>query len=615
MHKKTFCYLNLQTKIKEWIRNTHFYRDNDVILREFKYFWKALLLGIGFSVGASLLEGAGIGLLISLLHSLTGESSSSATSQKEWAWIDTVLGVGQELHIRILRVSGLILLTTLVRATFMYAGARNMGAAQISLLAQLRTRIFDQLATLHLSFFDKSRSGDLVNILTTEINAIRVAASSIAVILSRGVYLPIYLIFVSLLSVKLALTVTLLLLLLPIALIVLSKKVKEMSLEVTQSNKLLAGLIVEFISGIRVIQSFAAQPFEQKRFQASVQKLSLALDEQNHWSAMVDPLGEFIGVGVIVITLTLGYTAFQLTVANLLAFIYILLRLVQNLRVINLASLGVSQLYGSAKAIKWILEKEGKPYINSGYIHFSGFSDSICFEDTKFGYSPNHLVINSIDLKIKKGQTVAFVGSSGSGKSTLVSLLLRLYEPISGRILIDGRDVADYEIASLRNRMAIVSQDTFLFNASVRENISYGLEYCSEAEILNAARIAFALEFIEQLPEGLDTPIGDRGVKLSGGQRQRIAIARAILRDPEILILDEATSSLDNTSEKIVQQAINYISKDRTVLAIAHRISTVVDADIICVVEKGKIVEKGNYNELMANSNGKFWKMSTQVSC
>ena len=224
-----------------------------------------------------------------------------------------------------------------------------------------------------------------------------------------------------------------------------------------------------------------------------------------------------------------------------------------------------------------------------------------------FGYDADSLVLHNITLTIEKGKTTALVGASGAGKSTLADLIPRFYDPTAGRILLDGVDLREFKIDSIRRKMAVVSQDTFIFNTTARSNISYGSENATDEEIYEAARLANAMSFIQELPQGFDTILGDRGIRLSGGQRQRIAIARALLRNPEILILDEATSALDSVSEQLIQESIDKISVGRTVIAIAHRLSTIKNADKVIVMEQGRTVEQGSYQDLLSQ-RGELWK-------
>jgi len=238
---------------------------------------------------------------------------------------------------------------------------------------------------------------------------------------------------------------------------------------------------------------------------------------------------------------------------------------------------------------------------------FPGFKNVLEIVAVDFGYQSDRLILKDVTLTIKKGQTVALVGASGAGKSTLADLIVRLHDPTSGCILLDGIDLRSFDLCSLRNHLAVVSQDTFIFNGTVRENIAYGLSDATEADVTRAAQFANALEFVQALPQGFETNLGDRGVRLSGGQRQRIAIARAVLRDPEILILDEATSALDSVSEQLIQTALKALTVGRTVITIAHRLSTITQADKVVVLEGGQIVEQGSYSELL-KQQGELWK-------
>jgi ABC-type multidrug transport system fused ATPase/permease subunit len=253
------------------------------------------------------------------------------------------------------------------------------------------------------------------------------------------------------------------------------------------------------------------------------------------------------------------------------------------------------------------LRTDNKQYFKNGDIEFIGLKRSIDFVSVDFGYGDSKLVLNNITLTIERGQMTALVGASGAGKTTLADLVARFYDPTAGQVLIDGVDLRQIEINSLRHKLAVVSQDTFIFNASVRNNIAYGTEGATDAAIERAAQLANALQFIQDMPEGFETQLGDRGVRLSGGQRQRLAIARALLRDPDILILDEATSALDSESERLIQGSLEKLSVGRTVIAIAHRLSTIVRADKVVVLEQGCIVEQGGYQELL-EQRGHLWK-------
>jgi ATP-binding cassette, subfamily B, bacterial MsbA len=274
---------------------------------------------------------------------------------------------------------------------------------------------------------------------------------------------------------------------------------------------------------------------------------------------------------------------------------------------LNTARQELSRFQGSIDNIKKLLQNEAQTCLKNGKITFTALKKGIDLVSVDFGYDRRELVLRNITLFIEKGKTTALVGSSGAGKTTLADLIPRLYDSVSGQIFIDDIEIEDLDINSLRRRMAVVSQDTFIFNNTVRYNIAYGLENVDEEKIWEVAKLANALDFIDEMPEKMETLLGDRGVRLSGGQRQRIAIARALLRKPEILILDEATSALDSVTERLIQESLERLSKGRTVISIAHRLSTIIRADKVVVLDRGVIVEQGGYQELL-EQRGKLWK-------
>ena len=310
---------------------------------------------------------------------------------------------------------------------------------------------------------------------------------------------------------------------------------------------------------------------------------------------------------MIIFAFTIFVVNGTLQVASLLTFFFVLFRVVPIVQDINGTRAHLSTLEGAADNIKELIRTDNKIYLQNGYVKFTGLQYSIDIVSADFGYDADTLVLNNITLSIEKGKTTALVGGTGAGKSTLIDLIPRFYDPTEGNVLIDGINIRQFDISSLRQKIAVVSQDTFIFNTTVGNNISYGTEGATEAEIRKVAQLANALEFIDEMPEGLNTQLGDRGVRLSGGQRQRIAIARALLRDPEILILDEATSALDYVTEHLIQESIEKLSVGRTVIAIAHRLSTIAQADKVVVLEQGSIVEQGNYQELL-QLQGKLWE-------
>ncbi|MEJ1930943.1 heterocyst formation ABC transporter subunit HepA, partial [Nostoc sp. NIES-2111] len=568
------------------------------------HFRKIAILAVISSFLAASFEGVSIGFLLSFLQNLTTPDQPIQTGI---SWVDTILASNALPLSPLYRISLLILLSTWMRATFNYFSGIYTESAQLHLADRLHKQIFEQLQAFRLSYFAQTRSGELINTITTEIERIKQAFSGMAFVFTRVMTVCVYFVVMFLISWQLSIISVLIFLLIAVGLSTLNKRVRETSFGISQANAQFTATAVEFINGIRTIQAFGTQEFERQRFyKASNDQLNAAIKVAKAWT-IVKPIAEGIATTVLISLILLSFTKLTLPVASLLTFFFVLVRVIPNIQDINGTVAFLSTLQGSSENIKAILQTNDKPYLKNGKFKFQSLKRSIDLVSVDFGYTADNLVLHNITLTIERGKTTALVGASGAGKTTLADLIPRFYDPIQGQILIDGIDSQKLEINSLRQRMAIVSQDTFIFNTSVRENIAYGTSGASQAEIRAAAKLANALEFIEQMPEGFETRLGDRGVRLSGGQRQRIAIARALLRDPEILILDEATSALDSVSERLIQESIEKLAVGRTVIAIAHRLSTIAKADKVVVLEQGRIVEQGSYQELL-EMKGKLWK-------
>jgi len=483
----------------------------------------------------------------------------------------------------------------------------SIGTLEISIGERLRCKIFEQFQSFSLVYFSQTRLGDLINSLTTEINKLKNSFLPLTIsLITDGIKLSIYVVAIWVISWKLSSIAVLLLSLLSVKLSTLTRYVRSVSFDISKANANFTSISIEFLSGIFTIHTLATQEFERKRFYRASSEISRGEINSLLKSQLVDPLGIAIGTTIIILLIILDLVFFNLSVPILLTFIYAFQKVVLILQLMNKKATIIGSFQGSLSNIKELLRTDNKPYFQNGKLLFHDLNQSIQLISVDFSYSKEKPVLHNISLEIKKGQMVAFVGSSGAGKSTLASLLLRLYDPQKGEIRIDGVNIREFEISSLRKKISVVSQDTFIFHASVRENIAYGSENTSETAIHRAAQMANAMEFIKELPEGFETLLGDRGVRLSGGQRQRIVIARAILRNSEILILDEATSALDSVSEQLIQEALERLSVNCTVIAIAHRLSTIAKAEMVVVLEKGKIVEQGSYQELI-KLQGTFW--------
>ncbi|MEO1670134.1 MAG: heterocyst formation ABC transporter subunit HepA [Cyanobacteria bacterium J06631_2] len=596
--------------LRRLLKTSRFWQDNYILLREFKNFRRIAILAFVFTVSAAVFEGITIGLLLSFLQSLTEPNGAAVTTGINW--IDTViLGANRSVQTRIYQISLFLILTTLVRGGLFYLGKLCSGFAQAELSYQLKIKIFEQLQSLKLSYFSKTRSGSLVNTVTNEIIQLKQVFDLMSNILVKASNLIVYIVSMFLLSWQLTTMSLMLFSLLTVGVSTLFKRIREISFARTKANSRFTSVALELISGIRTIQGSVAQDFERRKFFAVSNEIEKVEKQSAVFQAGVEPItltaSTIVLLGILLFAYTFLITSGQLKVATLFTFLIILFRLVPVVRLLNGQRAKLINFQGSIDNIKQLLRTDDKPYLENGTLPFTQLHRGITFRGVDFAYESGSPILQNINLTLERGQVTAFVGASGAGKTTLADLIPRFYEPTAGLIRLDGRDIRDFEIDSIRRRMAIVSQDTFIFNTTIANNIAYGLDNVSEAEIWQAAAQANALEFIQEMPDGLNTELGDRGTRLSGGQRQRIAIARALLRNPEILILDEATSALDSVSEKLIQQSLEKLTVGRTVITIAHRLSTIAKADKVVVLEQGRIVEQGSYRELLS-LQGKLWK-------
>ena len=598
-----------QVKLKRLLKATGFWKDNALILRELRHFPVIVALAILFPLLAAIFEGFGIGFLLGFLQSLV--NSGGPPFQTGIGWFDVwVLGIDKPELERLYRCCALILTATWIRAAFNYLSTVYMSIAQLRLIDRLYKQIFEQLQSLSLQFFSTTRSGSLLNALTAEVGQLQNLMGQFAFILTKGSVLVMYAAIALWISVPLSIMAIVLFSLAGAGLSNLNKRVREASFPVSEARGRFTSAASEFINGIRTVQAFATQDFERRRYHAASDDIVATTTVATQRLSLVRPLAEGIAttvlVGMIIVSLTIFVENGVLQIASLLTFLFLLFRLVPAMQEMVGSFAGMSSLQGSLHAIQELLRTDNKPYLQNGYRSFGGLQRAIELLSVDFGYEPQSLVLKGVTLTIEQGKTIALVGSSGAGKSTLADLLPRFYDVTQGKILLDGVDLREFDINSVRQRMAIVSQETFIFNASIRENVAYGSEGATQTEIEAAVQMANADEFIRDLPDGYDTVLGDRGVRLSGGQRQRIAIARALLRNPEILILDEATSALDSVSERLIQASLEKLAVGRTVIAIAHRLSTIANADKVVVMDQGRIVEQGSYKQLLA-LRGKLW--------
>ena len=481
----------------------------------------------------------------------------------------------------------------------------TLSIVQYRLIRDLRNKLYSHFHYLSLSYFNKNKSGELTAVLVNDIDNMR---NSLSIMFQKLFVEPInIIILMSLLfivSTKLALIALLIIPVSGIIIFGISHSIRRRS---ARSQAQLAGMtsmIAETIGSMRIVKAFANKGFEINRFAKETQKYYKLMIRRDRLRFVSSPVSETFGATIAALLLWVGardvLVIESISSEDFLRFILLLFSLFQPLK--NLTNV-VNELQNglaSADRVFAIMDIKSDIQDVDNAFKVKDLNSSLSFNDVSFTYgNKDEKVLNNINFKINKGEIFALVGPSGAGKSTLVDLIPRFYDTLSGSIKIDGKDIKDLELKSLRSLMGIVTQETFLFDDTVKANISYGLENISDDEIKDASKAANAHEFIKKLPDGYNTIIGERGVSLSGGQKQRIAIARAIVKNPPILILDEATSSLDSESEKHVQSAIENLMSERTVFVIAHRLSTVHNANKILVLENGQIVQEGKHDDLI----------------
>ncbi|PIQ84463.1 MAG: ABC transporter [Candidatus Omnitrophica bacterium CG11_big_fil_rev_8_21_14_0_20_63_9] len=589
------------------------------LLRPYRW-WAVAFVALG--VAASLLETVGVSLLLPILEALLRPAVETVTSTGNvlldlFNRLFSGVPPAQRLQAMLLAMLALIVVKNLMN----YRLATWAARLQFRVERDVSLSVFDQFTRVGLRWLTGQSTGDLLTLLTIEPERTGLAARDGLQLIVLGCLIAGYGALLLLISWPLTLLTGAMLAALSLVLRLPGYAAINLGGEVTRLAPHLSQVRVETLQGMRLVRAYGRAAYERERFKQLLDRMARLRIRAASLSNLPAPLAEVAGsallVGLITIASRLVMAQRELVGPLLLAFFFVLYRLLP--RVSQLHTLWVNLAFhlAGACAVKRVLETSDKPYLASGSRAFEQLREGIELQQVQFTYDPAEgPVLHEVTMTVPKGQVTAIIGVSGVGKSTLVDLLLRFHDPDAGAVLVDGVDVRQLNLETWRRAISVVSQDIVVFHASICDNIGYSKPGASHEEIVQAARRAHAHEFIQGLKHGYDTVVGDRGIRLSAGQRQRIAIARAILRDPQVLILDEATSALDSESEWYIQRALEELSASRTVLMIAHRLSTVARANHIVVLQDGKVLERGTHESLMARESRyrKLWRLQAVES-
>ena len=582
-------------------------------------FWVYIIISSVSAIIFVLLNSASIWLTATLINNILLDFDKIVQSQIEWSSNDnltlneklkfyTNLIILRETPAESLRVLCVTILSVFFgKNIFLYIKNYLLRIVELSLVRDIRNKLYAHIQSLSLGYFNRQKTGNITSIVINDVEHLQIALGAT---FQKLFVEPINVItFVSLLFIiswKLALIALIIIPLAGIAVIGIGKSIRRKSRRTQKKVADIMQILSETLSSIRIVKAFANEKNEVSKFSKESKNYFKLLLRRGRLDLLAGPITESFGVVIGVILLWYGGTEVLmqrgLNPEDFIRFILILFSILGPIKQMGNVNLRIQTGYASAERIFSLLDTPKDIIEHSNPIQLKSFNKHIEFKNLSFEYEKSEgLVLSNINFKINKGEVVAIVGPSGAGKSTIADLIPRFYDPKDGEILIDQENIKKLSLASLRKNMGIVTQDVILFNDTIKNNIAYAQPKATMESIINACKAANALEFIEEIPEGFEAIIGERGVKLSGGQKQRIAIARALLKNPPILILDEATSSLDTESEKKVQTAIEALLKDRTALIIAHRLSTVQTANKIITIEKGRISEIGTHDELYSN--------------
>ena len=595
------------------------------LLSYVKPYWFSLVLNLFFNLVAIFFSLFSFALVVPFLNLLFQTDAIEAVAKPEfqlssdylidylnYTMSNIIIDYGHSYALAY--VCLFLMVAFLFRNVGRFCASYFMAKGRVGAIQDLRADIYNKILVLPLSFYSKQKKGDIMARITTDVQEVEVSILNwIEMLVKDPLTILCYFAFMVSLSPKLTLFV---LVILPIAGYLIGKVGKALKKQSKESQNRLAGMIStieESISGLRIIKGFNAIGYSKKKFAEQNRQYSKTLLGVHRKREMSSPMSEFLSSIVVIIVLWFGGKLIlgggsSIGAADFITYIVVFSQIISPAKSFSQGYYNIQKGVASAERIFEILDADEVITEKDNALEIKDFKKEINYQNVSFRYGKED-VLKDINLTIPKGKVIALVGESGGGKSTMVDLLPRFYDVCEGQILIDGHDLRDYKISDLRGLMGIVTQESILFNDTVFNNIAFGMENVSKEAVIEAAKVANAHEFIMEMEQGYDTTIGDRGMNLSGGQRQRLSIARAVLKNPPILILDEATSSLDTESERLVQDALSKVMSQRTSIVIAHRLSTIQHSDEIIVLQKGQIIERGRHEELIA-LNGIYKKLT-----
>lgn len=573
---------------------------------------------------------ANFSLLIPLLNTLFGTVDARETvvatppdfslsidylkSVFDYYFTQVILADGPAAALRF--VCLLIIASSIAKNIFRYLSDVCLAVVRARVVRNLRERIYSSVLRLHIGYFSDTRKGDLASRLTNDVQEVENSVvGTLTIVFREPATIIGFFVLLFIMSAKLTLFTMVTIPLSGLLIAEITRRLKRKAILGQHELGLIMSVVDETLTGFKVVKAFNAQGFLHRKFKKFNENYSRIVRSVYFQKDSASPVSEMMGVSVVAGILLYGGTLVinqesELEASEFITYIILISQILVPAKAISAAMSNIQRGLAAGERIFQIIDTVPDIRQKSEAVKIPEFTDRITFENVWFEYQPGRPVLKGVNLEVQRSKTIALVGPSGGGKSTIADLVPRFYDPVQGAVRIDGTDLRDCQLHSLRQLMGVVTQESVLFNDTIFNNIAFGIEHVTEEAIIHAAKVANAHNFIEKTEHGYQTIIGDQGVKLSGGQRQRLSIARAVLKNPPILILDEATSALDTESEKLVQTALANLMKNRTSIVIAHRLSTIQHADEIIVIDQGEIVERGSHEELLSVSNGLYRKLN-----